>query len=84
MILIHLNVFLLCDTIFLIDPRALDPLRFIVVIQNEGFRIDFTSTFFESSLALLKVGCVVLGTNDGDKDDKSGYDTNEDTLDLMI
>ena len=49
---------------------------------GEGIEVDFASTFFESSLALLKVGCMVFGANDGDDDDESGYDTNENTLDL--
>ena len=50
--------------------------------MGEGFEVDFASTFFESSLALLKVGCVMFGANDGDEDDEGGYDTNENTLDL--
>jgi hypothetical protein len=61
-------------------------LGYIVVVSNEGFGVDLTSTLpvFESSLALLKVKCVMLGSNDGDEDDEGRYDTNEDTLDLMI
>jgi hypothetical protein len=77
-------VFLLCDAFFLFVDWALDPLGDIVVVQNEGFGVGFASTLFESSFALLKAGCVVLGSNDGDEDDEGGYDTNEDTLDLMM
>ena len=73
---------LLCDLFFPIISWALDPLGIIVVVQNESFRIDFTSTFFESSFALLEVGCVVFGSDYGDEDDEGGYDTDEDTLDL--
>jgi len=83
-VLIHLKVLLLCDAFFIVFAWALDPLRFIVVVLSEGFGVGFTSTFFKSSLALLKVGCVVLGSNNGNNDDESGYDTNEDTLDLMM
>jgi hypothetical protein len=68
-------------TFFLINAWTLDPLGAIIFL-NEGIGIDFTSTFFKSSLALLKVGCVVLRSNDGDENDKGGYDTNKDTLDL--
>jgi hypothetical protein len=81
-------LFLLCDAFFLLVVWALDPLGNIVVVRvlNEGFGVDFTSTLFESSLSLLKVkvGCVMLGSNDGYEDDEGGYDTNEDTLDLMV
>jgi hypothetical protein len=63
---------------------ALDPLGYIFVDLNEGFGVNLTSILFESSLALLKAGCVVLGSNDGDEDDEGHYDTNEDNLDLMI
>jgi hypothetical protein len=78
---IHLG--LLRDAFFLV-VWVLDPLGYIVVDLNEGFGVDLTSTLFESSLALLKVGCVVLGSDDGDEDDEGRYDTNEDNLDLMI
>ena len=50
--------------------------------MGEGLEVDFASTFFESSLALLEVGCVMFGANDCDEDDEGGYDTNENTLDL--
>ena len=83
-VLIHLGVFLLCDAFFLFDTWAIDPFGVIVAVLNEAFGVDFASTSFESSLALLKVGSVVLGANDGDEDDEGGYDTNEDTLNLMI
>ena len=76
-------MFLLCDAFFLFVVWALDPLGNIVVVFNKGFGVNFTSTLFESSLALLKVGCVVLRSDDGDEDDEGGYDTNEDTLDLI-
>lgn len=77
-------MFLLCDAFFLFDAWAIDPLGVIVAVFNEAFGVDFASTSFESSLALLKAGSVVLGANDGDEDDKGGYDTDEDTLDLRI
>ena len=50
---IHLGVFLLCVTLFPVNAWALDPLGDIVVLKGLG--LDFASTFFESSLALLKV-----------------------------
>lgn len=50
----------------------------------KGVRVDFSPTLFESSLALLEVGSVMFGTNDGDEDDEGSYDTDEDPLDLMI
>ena len=79
----HLGVFLLCIiTFFLIHTWALDPSGYIVILLNEGFGDDFASTFFESGLALLKVGCVVFGSDDGDEDDEGCYDTNENALDL--
>ena len=65
-------MFLLPVTFSLPDPLT----------AGDGFEVDFASTFFKSSPALLKVGCVMFGANDGDDDDESGYDTNENTLDL--
>ena len=79
--MIHLEFVLPCVT-FLVIVWALDPLGVSVIVFNEGIGVDFASTFFESGLALLKVGCVMFGANDGDEDDESGYDTDEDTLDL--
>ena len=55
-----------------------------VVVLNESFRVSLAPTLFKSSFAFLKVRSVVLRTNDGDEDDKGGYDTNKDTLNLMI
>ena len=79
----HLGVFLLCNiTFLLVHTWALDPSGYIVILLNESFGVDFSSTFFESGLALLKVGCVVFGSDDGDEDDEGGYDTNENALDL--
>ena len=75
-------MFLLCDALFLVDEWALDPLR--VVVFNEGFGVNFAPTLFKSSFAFLEVRSVVLRTNDGDEDDKGGYDTNKDTFNLMI
>ena len=67
-------MFLLCDAFFLV-VWALNPFERIVVVFNKGFRVNFTSSLFERSLALLKVGCVVLRSDDGDEDDEGGYDT---------
>lgn len=77
-------MFLLCASgaFFLVNVWALDPLEVIVFLKGIG--VDFASTFLECSLALLEVGCVVFGANDGDEDNEGGYDTNEDTFDLML
>lgn len=81
-VLIGLGLFFLCDAFFLIDEWAPNPWG--VANLDKGFGIDFTPTLFESSFALLEVRSVVLGTNDGDEDDEGSYDTDEDTLDLII
>jgi hypothetical protein len=70
----------------LVVAWALEPLGDIIAVLNEGFGVDFTFTLFKGSLALLKVGSVAFGANDGDDDDEleGDYDTKEDTLILMI
>ena len=70
--------------LIIIITLTLNPLSSIIttIIQNERFRINFTSTLFKSSLALLKVGCVVFGSDDSDEHYECGYDSDEDTLDL--
>lgn len=45
---------------------------------NEGI----ASTLFDSSLTLLEVGSMVFRANDGDNDDKGGYNAEEDALNL--
>lgn len=77
-------MYFLCSTFFkfLVHEWALNPWG--LVFLSESVEVDFTPTLFESSLAVLKVGSVVLGANDSNEDDKGGYDTNEDPLDLII
>ena len=72
---------ILSDILFLIS-WAIDPCRDVVILINEGVGINFASSLFESSLAFLEVRSEVLGTNNGDENDKGSYDTNKDTLDL--
>jgi hypothetical protein len=73
---IHLG--LLCDAVFLLVVG----LSILCILLSSRTRVSGSLHLVQSSLALLKVKCMVLGSNNGDEDDEGRYDTNEDNLNL--